>query len=215
VLFGLPADAAGLGPPPGVKISSDEVTVDETCRTAVCHAVTAQGSASISNDGSATTLMFSMQSGNPRGIEVTLGELGALKLGKLSFTEKGMEYSAPVPGTTIERKMPDGAVLRSQWEYLPPLPREYTDRNRVTHIAMSTGIKFVITVVTAAGAIILSDSFTVRDYTYPGNPDRAAPRPRPNPRPLPGSGSGGSGPFNPPPPGPVIPPIKPLPVIVG
>lgn len=215
VIFGLPVDASGLGPPPGVKISSDEVVVEEACRTGVCHAVTAQGSASVSTDGSATTMTFSMQSGNPRGIEVSLGELGTLKLGKLSFSERGMEHSAPVPGTTLERRLPDGTVLRSQWEYLPPLPREYRDQSGVTHIATSTGIKFVITVVTAAGAIIMSDSFTVRDYTYPGNPDRAAPRPRPNPRPLPGGGSGGSGPFAPPPPGPVIPPIRPVPVIVG
>lgn len=160
------SNQTGLGGGPGIKISTEETTAVETCADTGCLAMTVQGSGSAAPKDSVGNIVFRLGSNLPNGLELVLGSVGGMSLGKLALSMRGAEWSLPVPGTEIVHKLADGTHLHVHSEIVESGARVYTDRSGNRHMATVSGMKYVATLIALNGMVSVADSVTVRQYAW-------------------------------------------------
>jgi len=154
------------GVAPGVDISTEETALTEACVESSCLAMTMQGSGSITPDGSIGSIGFQIGSRKPNNLELVLGSIGGVPLGRLAFSMAGSEWTMPLPGAVMESRLADGSILRVHGEVVESGASVYTDRAGVRHIATMSGMKYVATLAAMGGAVSFADAVTVRQYAW-------------------------------------------------
>lgn len=165
----VPADSGFSNAPPGApggEVSTAETIVLEHCVETDCVATTMQGSTGITPNNSIGSIEFQFGSNLPSAFELTPGLAGGITMGRLALSMTGAEWTTLAPGSTIERRLENGVVLRVYREIVQSGASVYTDQSGVSHMAAMSGSRYVASMVTSAGAATVAGALTVRQYAW-------------------------------------------------